>query len=852
MRQQDAEDPNKIFTRTYETNRSGKILNQIQDNDGAIKHQSFYYVNGKGVADVGTISTSDFNYNQQAFANQVKNASPSSYIVRKGDTLRDVASAVYGNAGLWYVIAEANSVAGDAELIEGMSLNIPPHINNANNADNFRPYNPGAIIGDTTPIPIAPPPPDAGCNAIATIIIVIVVIIVTIYTAGAAAGGAGQVATTTTAVSAEGAIAATTFDAGLTALAGGYGSGAAVTAGLAGGLAGAAAGQVAGNALGVRDGYSLREIFAGGLTGAATAGVTAGIAGANTAAGGVLTATDKAIVAATGVIAGAAANKVVGLPSGFRWSNVAASAAASYTGSALGLSDSKGPLGFLAKGDPLSQTFGGIVHSALNYSVRKGVFNEGSWNFTDVAANAFGSAIGNSIVQGLSTPRISSEVERFKELETLVEQYKQKENEASLVSVDKNIQGGILAAGEAQKLLEKIANRVAELGVSLAERVDELDEQVVKGPLQFGSRDSTADDIAYVSGVIAGALDQALPAAVILDFAIEFQSAVIGEVLFGGGATQDFTNRWVARTEDALIEGTLGAVNFDAGTTFKSIGELFNVAQTGDRKAQVSLARLGTGLALGVATIGLSGGAGIPRITAVVNSLVKAGSKLNINKLSNWVTDNIPDYRLEWTPPKKRGLFSNVGGGGGSIKLVQKLSIDARIENLRTNELVSGDKKVFDTILKLSKKQDLGAVGLLEAVERHISNGRKVELITEGDNALSIKNQARLTNPDLRVNGELTEIKTTDKAIKSNSISKRLNDANRQIKNSGFDDQAGAVEIQLKGEASKNLDIAEVNRQISNSFRPNQFRSLNKVTIISNGQQVSQYVRLADGTVVKI
>ena len=434
--QQDEEDSDKSFTTNYSTDRSGKIVSKVQKKSTGTLHQSYYYNNGQGVADIGTLDASDFDYNQQAFSQQVKQASPSLYVVNKGDTLESIAQMVYGNASLWYVIADANGVGSSDELIEGMSLNIPAHISNTDNADTFRPYNPGEIIGDTSPIAAPPPPPDAACDVIASILIIVVVIIVTVYTAGAASGAAGTGSTGTLAGSgtAAGSVGgsatfAETMSAGMSALSGGsataVGTTGAIQAGAAagsafvGGMAGAAAGQIVGNALGVRDGYSLREIFASGITSAATAGINAGLVGSESsllvAEGGKLTAGGKAIAAATGVLAGAAANKVVGLPSGFRWSNVAASAASSYLSAKIGLTADGTEKTLFENEGLISQTFSGIASSAIAHTVRKGLFNEGSWDFENVAANAFGSALGNSIVGALSKPSATNLTETEKE-----------------------------------------------------------------------------------------------------------------------------------------------------------------------------------------------------------------------------------------------------------------------------------------------------------------------------------------------------------------------------------------------------------------------------------------------------
>lgn len=121
-----------------------------------------------------------------------------------------------------------------------------------------------------------------------------------------------------------------------------------------------------------------------------------GVSALATQTGG-LTHLGKAVVAGGGVVANAARNKIVGNPSGFRWANVAASAFTAYAGSRLELGNKPIVEGLDPSGI-VNDTIGGIARAGISYSVTKGIFNEGSWNFVDVAVDAFGNAIGNSIV----------------------------------------------------------------------------------------------------------------------------------------------------------------------------------------------------------------------------------------------------------------------------------------------------------------------------------------------------------------------------------------------------------------------------------------------------------------------
>jgi hypothetical protein len=156
---------------------------------------------------------------------------PATVIAGAGDTLRTIASRVFGDESLWYLIADENGLTDpDAAIEEGQSLKIPNRVVSlSNTANSFKPFNIGDAIGDTTPAQPAPPAAKNGCGVVGMILIVVVAIIVTIYTAGAAAGGAN-------AALASGGSAGSTWAAGTAALSGGLTStGTAVGAAAVGG-----------------------------------------------------------------------------------------------------------------------------------------------------------------------------------------------------------------------------------------------------------------------------------------------------------------------------------------------------------------------------------------------------------------------------------------------------------------------------------------------------------------------------------------------------------------------------------------------------------------------------------------
>jgi LysM repeat protein len=71
------------------------------------------------------------------------------YTIRAGDTLAGIAQAVWGDAALWYKLAEANGLDGEAVLVEGQSLNLPAGVvRSHNNASTFKPYDASEASGD--------------------------------------------------------------------------------------------------------------------------------------------------------------------------------------------------------------------------------------------------------------------------------------------------------------------------------------------------------------------------------------------------------------------------------------------------------------------------------------------------------------------------------------------------------------------------------------------------------------------------------------------------------------------------------------------------------------------------------
>lgn len=133
-----------------------------------------------------------FDVNFTPISSQYPASVPASYVVQSGDTLRIIAAKVFGDAALWYVIAEANGLSDpDGPIPEGRSLTIPNEVvTPGNNASTFKPFDIREALGDTTPTqPVIPQPRNGGvCGIIGMIIVIVVAIVVTVLSEGTASG----------------------------------------------------------------------------------------------------------------------------------------------------------------------------------------------------------------------------------------------------------------------------------------------------------------------------------------------------------------------------------------------------------------------------------------------------------------------------------------------------------------------------------------------------------------------------------------------------------------------------------------------------------------------------------------
>ncbi|WP_322081162.1 LysM peptidoglycan-binding domain-containing protein [Burkholderia sp. BCC1972] len=417
-------DPGKARAFQYWTDLRGQVQRRDEltgvtvGTDGRImgaagdRKHNYYYLNGNRVGNQGNdgidqidymqelagklgkgnenqyrvftpISAADFDENYMAINGTYPAASAGQWTVRAGDTLKSVASALWGDSSLWYILADANGLKSTDELRPGQLLTVPNKVTNVHNtATTFKPYDPGLAIGNTQPTLPAPPPPPGpgGCGGFMPIIAIIVAAVATVITAGAAAPALGATAT--------GGL----FTTGVSALTGSLGA-AGFGAAAIGGAAGALASQGVMIAAGEQHGLNLNSI----TLGAVAAGLTAGI---GAAVGAPANALSAAAQGAMRSVATQGIGVVTGLQDRFDWKGVAASAIASGVGYGVGEQVGKVALG--AGASTAMARFASGVTGGLSAGVASTLVRGGSLsrNMGDIVADTVGNMVVDQVQAG--------------------------------------------------------------------------------------------------------------------------------------------------------------------------------------------------------------------------------------------------------------------------------------------------------------------------------------------------------------------------------------------------------------------------------------------------------------------
>ncbi|MFD1034604.1 NucA/NucB deoxyribonuclease domain-containing protein [Sphingomonas hankookensis] len=125
----------------------------------------------------------DFDQSVAPITSYAQGSGGGNYTVRAGDTLSGIAAQLWGDAGLWYKLAEANGLNGASALIAGQSLTIPTGVQKStHNAATFTPYDPAEAMGDTSPS-VQPKAKKNKCGAFGAILLTVIAVAVTALTA---------------------------------------------------------------------------------------------------------------------------------------------------------------------------------------------------------------------------------------------------------------------------------------------------------------------------------------------------------------------------------------------------------------------------------------------------------------------------------------------------------------------------------------------------------------------------------------------------------------------------------------------------------------------------------------------
>ncbi|MBT9458004.1 MAG: LysM peptidoglycan-binding domain-containing protein [Burkholderiaceae bacterium] len=429
---------------SYFSNAQGLVLDRYESQGVQRYERHYYYASGRRIGDVTTdptdkfrmsyaeqlaisikdqaeeqdkfknfkpVTSADFDQNYEPINANYPAATSGSYTVRSGDTLSSIAQSVWGDSAMWYLLADANGLSGSETLTVGQVLVVPNKVTNIhNNANTFRPYNPGEVIGNIDPTLPAPPPPtpDGGCGGLGTLLMIVVAVVVTIYTAGAAAPTLGATGTTASGVVATTAASVSTFHTGLAVLAGGTGAGASLGVAAASAAIGAAAGSVASQLTGLATGnlekFSWKAVGQAAFSGGVTSGVGNVLSSlGTTSALGKLVNQSGWQGAAMRAGAGSAVSQA--LQGQWSWREVAASTVGGAAGYAAGdavgraLNDA-GSIGRVAASTAVAVAGGWASSQVLGLSSRETRARVGQ-AFISGLGSGLGNAIGDSFAESM-------------------------------------------------------------------------------------------------------------------------------------------------------------------------------------------------------------------------------------------------------------------------------------------------------------------------------------------------------------------------------------------------------------------------------------------------------------------
>lgn len=142
----------------------------------------------------------------------------------------------------------------------------------------------------------------------------------------------------------------------------------------------------------------------------------------------------------------------------------------------------------------------------------------------------------------------------------------------------------------------------------------------------------------------------------------------------------------------------------------------------------------------------------------------------------------------------------------------------------------------------LSKNEgnSVGAQGELDAIERLLQEGKNVEKLPDR----GVPNQ---TEPDLRVDGKLREIKTRKEPLNNRWIKDELSDSNGQLRDSNYENPHGSVDLQLKDQVETDGQLLEkAERQVRGAITHERGSNITDVRLYNDGRLIGKWSRVGD------
>ena len=243
----------------------GDYAGSVDDRQAVEGTGAFRLGAGGGVYDSG------FAQGPAAIDSTTTGSEAGSYTVRGGDTLAGIAAQLWGDAGLWYKLADANGLGAGTSLAAGQTLRLPAGVLRSAHSDaTLTPYDHAAAIGDIQPTTPQPPAPRAShskkhCGGFGTVLLAVVAVAVTAIVIGPASAGltsffAGPTATAAAAASG-------------VAIGGAAATAGAIAGGAVAGIAASVASQAVGVATGIQDKFSWKGVALAGISGGVGGGL---------------------------------------------------------------------------------------------------------------------------------------------------------------------------------------------------------------------------------------------------------------------------------------------------------------------------------------------------------------------------------------------------------------------------------------------------------------------------------------------------------------------------------------------------------------------------------------------------